>query len=334
MTVTLPPELRPPLKVALARPVTTLPAPDALPGGARYEPKWDGFRLLLAVNDERVSLWSRRGKDLTVSFPDIVAAAEDQLPAGVILDGETVVWSGDRLDFDALLRRLGSGSSRVRRLARDQPASFVAFDVLAIADRDARALPLDARRSLLEELAVDWSPPLNLSPMTSDPEKAAEWFESLTASGIEGLIVKGGGQAYVGGDRTWLKLKHRSTRDVVCAAVIGARERPEELVIGLPVNGVLRIVGRSTPLSSAVSRELGALLRAPEAPHPWPTEVKPGAVDRFTRGGRDRVALTLVEPMVVEILADIAMTGDSFRHPVRFVRARPEIPVADVTATT
>lgn len=180
----LPAGLRPPLGVALARPVETVPAADALPGGARYEPKWDGFRLLLVVDDD-ITLWSRQGKNLTRAFPELVAAAA-QLPDGVILDGEAVVWSDDRLDFDALLRRTNGSSSTVAKLSRAQPASYVAFDILAIADRDARDLRLDDRRALLEELAREWSPPLNLSPVTTDAAEATQWFQALVASGIEG----------------------------------------------------------------------------------------------------------------------------------------------------
>ena len=98
----LPVELRPPLGVALARPASSIPASDGLPGGSRYEPKWDGFRLLAVVDDDE-TLWSRQGKNLTRSFPELVAALEAQLPRGVVLDGEAVVWQDDRLDFDALL---------------------------------------------------------------------------------------------------------------------------------------------------------------------------------------------------------------------------------------
>ncbi|AMG85044.1 ATP-dependent DNA ligase [Microbacterium sp. PAMC 28756] len=324
----MPAGLRPPLGVALARPVETVPAADALPGGARYEPKWDGFRLLLVVDDD-ITLWSRQGKNLTRAFPELVAAAA-QLPNGVILDGEAVVWSDDRLDFDALLRRTNGSSSTVAKLSRAQPASYVAFDILAIADRDARDLRLDDRRTLLEELAREWSPPLNLSPVTADAAEAARWFRALVASGIEGLVVKGGAQPYVGGDRTWVKVKHHDTLDVICAAVIGSRERPEELVVGLPIDGELRIVGRSARLAANTARKLGRLLQEPAASHPWPQEVKPGALSRFNRSGREPVRLTLVQPLVVEISADVAMAGQSFRHVVRFVRARPEIPVAEV----
>lgn len=161
--MSLPAELRPPLSAALARPASAIPAESSLPGGARYEPKWDGFRLLIFAADE-ITLWSRRGKDLTRSFPDLAAAAAAQLPAGIVLDGEAVVWNSGRLDFDALLRRSNAGATALTRMAHELPASYVAFDVLAVAGRDTRALRLDDRRALLDEVARGWSPPLNLSP--------------------------------------------------------------------------------------------------------------------------------------------------------------------------
>lgn len=320
----------PPPEVGLARPVARIPAENALPGGSRYELKYDGFRLVMHVQNGTATLWSRQRKDLTRSFPDLAAAAVAQLPDGVTIDGEAVVWTDGRLDFDTLLRRLNAGRG-LTAIAREKPASFVAFDILTVAGQDARSLRLDDRRALLEELAADWMPPLNLSPVTRDADEAAEWFDAFTASGVEGLVVKAGAGAYRGGERDWLKVKHRDTIDVICAAVTGPREHPRDLVIGLPVDGELRIVGRSTPLGAAASRDLSQMLQPPQAPHPWPTEVKPGAVDRFNRSGREPVQLTLVEPIVVEISADIAMTGTSFRHAVRFLRARPEIPTAEVT---
>lgn len=113
----------------------------------------------------------------------------------------------------------------------------------------------------------------------------------------------------MGGKRNWAKVKHRDTIDVICAAVIAPRTRPSELVLGLPVEGALRIVGRTSILDAQTSKLLGKILTAPAGEHPWPIEVKPGAVDRFNGNGRDMVTLTLVEPLVVEISADVAMTG-------------------------
>ncbi|MCB1298394.1 MAG: ATP-dependent DNA ligase [Microthrixaceae bacterium] len=299
-----------------------------LGGDVLYEPKWDGVRLIVVVDDE-VSLWSRQGKNLTRAFPELVAAATEQLPDGVIVDGEAVIWSESRLDFDALLRRINVGRSRAEMLARAQPAAFAAFDLLAVDGRDIRGLQLRDRRVLLEELARIWAPPLNLSPVTQDQAEAAEWFQTLTAAGIEGVIAKGAADPYVGGHRAWVKVKHRETRDVICAAVTGSRDRPSELVVGLPADGGLRIVGRTTPLRARDARMLGELLEPPASDHPWPEVVKPGVLDRFNRD-RGPVTLTLVDPLVVEISADVAMLGGSFRHAVRFVRARPDVPVDEV----
>lgn len=316
--------------VALARATAAIPLPEAMPGGARYEPKWDGFRMVLDRRGDGVRLWSRQGKDLARAFPDLAAAAEDQIPDGFLIDGEAVVWSDDRLDFPALQQRLTSSGVALRALIRDRPASFAAFDVLTIAGSDTTGLRWTGRRALLEELASDWSPPLNLSPVTDDIDQARAWFDELPATGIEGLVVKGAAQRYGGGQRQWVKVKHRDTVDVVCGAVIGARTRPEALVVGLPIDGELRIVGRSSPLPATAARALGKVFAPPAGEHPWPAQVKPGALDRFNGGSREPVDLTLVDPVVVEISADVAWSGRSFRHTVRYVRLRPEMVPADV----
>lgn len=111
-----------------------------------HEPKWDGFRVVV-VCDEEVSLWSRQGKNLTRYFPELAAAA---IPEGWVLDGEAVVWSSGRLDFDALQRRLSAGQAKTARLAHTEPASFAAFDMLAVGGEDVRSLPLRDRLTLLE----------------------------------------------------------------------------------------------------------------------------------------------------------------------------------------
>lgn len=146
-----------------------------------------------------------------------------------------------------------------------------------------------------------------------------------------GIIAKGAEQPYVEDQRQWIKVKHRQTIDVIAGAVIGPLHRPEAVVVGLPFDGGLHIVGRSAPLRGDVSRALGAQLCPPSGPHPWPEVVSPGAVDRFN-AGRDPVQLTLVEPIVVEISADVALSGRAFRHGVRYLRARPELDVSDVSA--
>lgn len=320
----LPRGLKPPVRLALARAVATIPTPAALPGGCLYEPKWDGYRMAIFRDGDTTELWSRQGKNLTRYFPDLCEAAEEQIPPGCVLDGEAVVWTDDRLDFDALQSRLISSKKNLSALIQEKPASFAAFDLLAVAGSDTRQLVLSDRRTLLAELASWWTPPLSLSPATTHPRKAATWFETMPGSGIEGLVIKGAGQRYEGGERQWLKVKHRETLDVVCAAVIGPLQRPEMVVAGLYMGGELRIVGRSSHLKASASRALAAHLIPGGANHPWPTEVKSSAIDRFNRIS-PTTELTLVQPVVVEVSADTAFSGTSFRHPLRYLRARPEL---------
>jgi ATP-dependent DNA ligase len=150
----LPPDLRGPVEVALARGQDAVPEPGELPGGCVYEPKWDGFRLVVIRSRDRVTLWSRRGTDLTARFPALAAAAAELVPSGAVLDGEVVVWNSERLDFDLLSRRLVTGPAQIRNLTATWPASFVAFDLLARDGADLRARPWTKRRAALEDLAA------------------------------------------------------------------------------------------------------------------------------------------------------------------------------------
>lgn len=320
----LPAGLAPPVKVALARPVTKMPRAGAAPGKLIYEPKWDGYRAVGIRDNSGATLWSRQGKDLTRYFPELVAAIASEVPPGCVIDGEAVIWTQGRLDFSALQQRLGAGPKTLPGLVSQTPANYTAFDVLAVAGHDARDLPLHQRRALLEELAKGWKPPLSLSPTTTDPDEAARWFDELPHTGIEGLVIKDQDQPYTPGARNWLKLKRRETVEVVCGAVIGPITRPSEVVAGLVLDGELRIVGRSAPLKTAAARELARWLEPPRRIHPWPAMVKGTALDRFNRD-KEPVALTLVEPVVVEVSADTAWSGRSFRHPLRLLRARPEL---------
>lgn len=317
-----------PPKLALARSVASVPAQDALPGGCVYESKWDGYRIAIVRTEDDTTLWSRQGKNLTRYFPDLQHAAEDQIPPGFIVDGEAVIWTKDRLNFEALQQRMTSKKADLYAIVRERPASFAAFDLLQAAGTDMRHLAFRDRRDLLEELASMWEPPLQLSPATFDHETALEWFESMPPTGVEGLVVKGASQPYTA-DRIWLKVKHRDTLDVICGAVTGTIDRPAAVIAGLPINGKLWIVGRTSPLKAASSKALGRLLSPPAGEHPWPAEVRSTAIDRFN-AKEPTTQLTRVEPLVVEVSADTAFSGRSFRHPLRYIRARPELKVNDV----
>lgn len=316
--------MRPPVPLALAKAVSRIPPENALPGGCLYEPKWDGFRLALLTEDDGVSLWSRQGKNLSRYFPELVAAANKQIPPGFLIDGEAVIWSEGRLDFDALQQRMTASKTNLAPLAVERPASFAAFDLLTAAHYDTRGVPLSQRRELLEALSSEWDAPLALSPTTRDKKLAEQWFAEMPATGIEGLVVKGASQLYEGGQRQWLKVKHRDVIDVVCGAVIGSRTEPTAIVAGLPLREELVIVGRSTALSTKTARVLAQHLSPPASNHPWPEQISHGALDRFSKD-KGPVALTLVEPIVVEVAADVAWSGRSFRHPLRFRRVRPEL---------
>lgn len=325
----LPAGLTPPVKVALARAIAKMPRGDASHGSLLFEPKWDGYRCVAVRDDRGVTLWSRQGKQLSGYFPELCSAIVSAVPPGCVIDGEAVIWTQGRLNFDALQQRVGAGPKTLPALVTAAPANYVAFDVLAVAGHDARDLPLSGRRALLEELATGWEPPLSLSPTTTDRGVAEQWLEELPHTGIEGLVIKGLNQPYTPGVRSWMKLKHRETLDIICGAVIGPLTQPSEVVAGLILDGELRIVGRSTALKTREGRELARWLQPPSGEHPWPTVVKGTALDRFNRN-KEPVTLTLVEPVVVEVSADTAWSGRSFRHPLRMLRARPELSPDDV----
>lgn len=315
----LPADLRGPVRVMLARAAEQVPGPGELRGGAVYEPKWDGYRLVLVHDSCGVTAWSRQGKDLSARFPDVAAAATTRLPVGSVIDGEVVIWHEGRLSFDALQSRLTASASQLVARVSALPASYLAFDVLAAGGEDLRGWPWRERRAALEALAP-WRPPLQLSPATTSREEALGWFEDWRAAGVEGLVAKGAESQYEPGGRRWVKVKSRHTQEVVIGAVIGPLNAPEAIVCGLRRDGELVEAGRSTPLTSAQSRSLAQLLRQPRTPHPWPEHIGAGHF------GGGKVAITRVEPLLVaEVSADAALTDGRFRHPVRFVRHRPDL---------
>src|SRR4051794_3260219 len=323
----LPPELAGPVAVELAKPVKEIPPAGALPGGCRYEPKWDGYRLVIVRQGGSTRLWSKQGRDLTDRFPDVAAAALAQLPAGTVVDGEVVVWNGERLDFGLLQRRLVTAAGRIGSVVAAHPASYVAFDLLAAGGADLRPRPLRRRRAELEALAERWAPPLQLSPSTADLDEARQWFTDFRAAGIEGLVAKGASSRYAPGRREWLKVKSWETTEVLAGGVIGPIERPSQLVAGLYRGEELVVVGRTSPLSPRQAAELAGVL-APAGPgHPWPERIGTG---RFG-GGPLSVALTRVEPtVVVEVSTDAALQAGVFRHPVRYLRVRADLLPEDV----
>jgi ATP-dependent DNA ligase len=271
-----------------------------------------------------VPVWSRRGAELASCFPDVAAAACEQLDPGTVIDGELVVWQNGRIDFTALTPRLAYRGSR-RPPSGLTAASFLAFDLLAGAGVDLRNEPLRTRREHLEQVAASWRPPLQLTPQTADRDEAEQWFDNYAAAdvGVEGLVVKGAAQRYVGGQRGWLKVRIRNTAEATVGAVTGSIERPHRLVLGLlDASGNLRVAGLTSELDRRQAAEVGALLVATDE-HPWPAQLLSRQFGRFAK---EQVVVNRVAPtVVVEVDADTAFEHGRWRHPTRFHRVRSDL---------
>ena len=302
------------IPVELMVPVTSARLPTG--DGFAHEPKWDGYRAAVVVVGE-VQIMSRRGTDLTDVFPDLAAALAEQVLDGTLLDAEVVVLQDGRLSFDALQHRMAGRARQAARLAAAQPASLVIFDVLLDQGEDVRALAWEQRRHRLESLAADWQPPLQITPYTTDNATATEWMESLAPMGIEGIVSKRLSSRY-GARGAWSKSKFRETLEGVIGATIGPLSRPDALIIGRRTDaGDLGVLGRTAPLTSTQSAEVGRLLRPPSSSHPWPDTMGAGHF------GGEPVTITHAEPIVVaEVSADPAEQAGRRRHPLRFLRIR------------
>jgi ATP-dependent DNA ligase len=235
-------------------------------GGCRYEVKFDGFRVAVVRTPSGARLWSRRGTDLTSAFPDLAAAAEFQLRSGTVLDGEAVVWVDGRLSFDHLQLRLARRAARAG--PKGPPASYVAFDVLALDGQDQRGLPYIARRARLEHVSAGWAPPLEICPSMADRNEAMDWSADYRRAGIEGLVIKSATGRYRTGRRDWIKVKNRQTREVIVGAVIGSIRRPESLIAAALIDGELAVVGRAVALTTAQARDLAEHLTPADDDHP------------------------------------------------------------------
>ncbi|GAA3144598.1 hypothetical protein GCM10010530_75290 [Kribbella aluminosa] len=297
-----------------------------MPGGSRYEVKWDGYRVAIVRRGQEARLWTRNRNDITDRFPDIADAVIRQVPDGVVLDGELVILGADgRLSFDALQQRLVTSPAKARAKAAELPASYAAFDLLTVSGVDLRTQRWTVRRQRLEQLSKRWVPPLQLTPVTDDLDEATEWFEVLPAAmGIEGLVVKGAASRYTPGRRdAWVKVKHRETREVIVGGVLGPISHPDVVIAGLYTGeGELVVVGRTVPLKPDQSAQLAAVLRPATSGHPWPDEIT-----SYRWGGPDsKKPLTKVQPTVVaEVAADAATQAGQARHGMRYIRHRPDL---------
>jgi len=314
---------------------------DRLPEGEGwlYEPKWDGFRALVFREGGELMLQSRDLKPLNRYFPELAQPLLEQLPQRCVLDGEIVIAGPHGLDFDALLLRIHPAESRVKLLAAQTPASFVAFDLLSLEGEDLRELPQQARREKLERALASVKPPLYLTPATRDRALAQDWFSRFEGAGLDGVVAKRLEQTYQPDKRAMLKVKHQRTADCVVAGFRWHKNGPGTMVGSLLLGlydaaGVLHHVGVTSSFTTARRRELVQELlplRAEAAEqHPWREWANfmqehqrvPGMGSRWNRG-KDLSWEPLRPERVCEVAYD-HLQGDRFRHATTFLRWRPD----------
>jgi len=327
----------PPVKPMLAK------SAAQIPDLGHTEPKWDGFRTIVFRDGDEVILGSRTEKPLTRYFPELVDALKERLPDRCVLDGEIIVATDERLDFEALQQRIHPAASRVALLAEETPAAFVAFDMLATGADDLMAAPFIERRKKLEEaLGGDGGGgSIFLTPATADLDTARDWFTRLEGAGLDGVVAKPLDGTYQPDKRTMIKIKHERTADCVVAGYrlhkTSTADRPllGSLLLGLyDSNNRLQHVGVAASFTAARRAELIAELRPLESgtgDHPWsgwddwavanPDRV-PGTRSRWSQG-KDLSFVPLRPQIVVEVAYE-HMQGSRFRHTAQFRRWRPD----------
>lgn len=323
----------PPVKPMLAKSVAKIPP------GMQYEAKWDGFRAIVFRDGDEVELGSRTGKSLTRYFPEVVEAVRERLPQRCVLDGEIVIAREGHLDFDALTERIHPADSRVRTLAGRNPASFVAFDLLALGDESLLDVPQSDRRELLVRALQGVTPPVHVAPATTDIEVARRWFEQYEGAGLDGVIAKPLDLRYRQDERAMFKVKHERTADVVVAGYRLHKSGPVvgSLLLGLyDDGGRLQHVGvcAAFPMKrrAELIEELEPLRMDDVSGHPWAAWADeaahesarlPGAPSRWS-GGKDLSWVPLRPERVAEVAYDHMENGQRFRHTARFRRWRPD----------
>jgi ATP-dependent DNA ligase len=329
--------MRLPFEPPLAPMLST--AADALPTGDgwQFEPKWDGFRTLVFRDGDELFLQSRDEKPMNRYFPELLEPLKNALPARCVVDGEIVIAGAQGLDFEALLLRIHPAASRVKLLAAESPASFVAWDLLALDDEDLREQPLATRRARLEKSLGDGER-VHLTPVTTDRALAEDWFQRFEGAGLDGVMAKRLDEPYLPGDRSMIKVKHTRTADCVVAGFRWHKNGPGTMIGSLLLGlyddrGELHHVGVTSAFTNVKRKELvdelAPLREDAMATHPWrhwaeamahESQRLPGATSRWNRG-KDLSWEPLRPERVCEVAYD-HMQGTRFRHAARFVRWR------------
>jgi ATP-dependent DNA ligase len=321
----------PPVAPMLAKSVATIPASGS------YEPKWDGFRSIVFRDGDEVEIGSRNERPMTRYFPELVEAIRTEFPVRCVIDGEIVLTTTAGLDFEVLQLRIHPAASRVALLAEQTPASFIAFDLLALGDEDLTGRPFAQRRALLEQALSKARPPVHVTPATTDRELALEWFEQFEGAGLDGVVAKPLDGTYEPDKRTMFKIKHERTADCVVAGYRVHKSGPDaigSLLLGLHTeDGSLASVGVIGAFPMSLRKELFVdmqVLVTTFDGHPWnwakPAEGVRNPRDHETsrwNAGKDLSFTPLRPERVVEVRYD-HMEGTRFRHTAQFVRWRPD----------
>ncbi len=323
----------PPISPMLAKPAASIPK------GQLYEPKWDGFRSIIFRDGDEVEIGSRNERPMTRYFPEVVEAVKANFPPRAVIDGEIVVADTTRntLDFEALQQRIHPAASRVNLLAGETPASFIAFDLLALGDEDLMSRPLSERRAMLEDALSSADAPVHVTPLTRDHDVAQRWFSTFEGAGLDGLIAKKPDLLYEPDKRTMTKIKHERTADCVVAGYRVHKSGPDalgSLLLGLyDERDVLVSVGVVGAFPMARRRELLVELQPlvttfDEHPWAWAKQEEGERTPRKSEtsrwnAGKDLSFVPLRPERVVEVRYDY-MEGIRFRHTAQFVRWRDD----------
>jgi ATP-dependent DNA ligase len=315
----------PPYPPAEAKSVKEIPSDP----GWLYEPKWDGFRCLAFRNRSEVVLQSKAGQPLGRYFPELVDALQALPARKFVLDGEIIIRRNGGLDFDALLQRIHPAASRIKKLSRETPATYLIFDLLVNDNGIALTRqPLSHRRMVLQEFArkIRGNKRVVLSPATTDLEGAQRWMEQGAASGLDGVVAKRLDCEYASGERTGMvKIKRIRTADCVVGGFRWAQKGGEvgSLLLGLfNDRGELDHVGFSSSFSKADRKKLKPIVK-PLMGGPGFTGKAPGGPSRWTREDRNTEWFPLKHRLVCEVQYD-HFSGGRFRHGTKFLRWRPD----------
>jgi ATP-dependent DNA ligase len=318
----------PPVTPMLAKAVSDVPDPGSVPGGLVYEPKWDGFRCIVFRDGGEVVLGSRGEKPLTRYFPEVVDAVRERLPSRCVVDGEIVVRTGapgaERLDWDTLAQRIHPAESRVRRLAAETPASFVAFDLLAVDDDALVARAFSQRRRALEAALDGVGGPVHLTRVSEDADEARRWFSEFEGAGLDGVVAKPLTSAYEPGKRVMLKVKHARTADLVA---VGYRVHKSGQGVGSLLLGLYTDDDQLVPVGGASAFTVKRRSELIDELEPFVMRDDSGQVlrgegepNRFT-ARKDSSFVRLRPELVVEVKYD-QLEGHRLRHAAQFLRWR------------